>query len=111
MTKEINYGVVRSATELGQLARAHRKNLDLTLERISGLGNLSTKFLSEFERGKDTAEIGKVLQALRTMGLEVVIQPRQSKHTSSVRYGASKPVVNVKHLAITKGTGEDGEHD
>lgn len=111
MTKEINYGVVRSAVELGQLARAHRKNLDLTLERIAGLGNVSTKFLSEFERGKDTAEIGKVLQALRTMGLEVVIQPRQSKHTFSAGYGASKPAASVKHPVIAKGTGEGGKHD
>jgi HTH-type transcriptional regulator / antitoxin HipB len=75
MTKEINYEVVRSAAELGELARAHRKSLHVTLERISGLGNVSSKFLSERERGKDTAEIGKVFQALRTMGLEVVIQP------------------------------------
>jgi HTH-type transcriptional regulator / antitoxin HipB len=111
MTKEVNYGVVRSAVELGQLARAHRKNLDLTLERISGLGNVSTKFLSEFERGKDTAEIGKVLQALRTMGLEVVIQPRQSKHVLPVSHGAPKPVAGVKRSLITKGTGEDGEYD
>ncbi|MDP1707948.1 MAG: hypothetical protein Q8L89_02610 [Gammaproteobacteria bacterium] len=44
----------------------------LTLETVSGLGNLSTRFLSEFERGK-------VLKALRTLGLEVVIQPRGRK--------------------------------
>lgn len=70
------YGVVRSADELGQLARAHRKQRKLTLETISGLANLSTRFLSEFERGKETAELGKVLKALRTLGLEVVIQRR-----------------------------------
>jgi len=58
------------------LARAHRKHRHLTLETVSGLGNLSTRFLSEFERGKETAEIGKVLKALRTLGLEVIIQPR-----------------------------------
>ena len=44
MNKEINYGVVRSAAELGELARAHRKSLQVTLERISGLGNVSTSF-------------------------------------------------------------------
>lgn len=46
------------------------------LETVSGLGNLSTRFLSEFERGKETAEVGKVLKAQRTLGLEVIIQPR-----------------------------------
>ena len=70
------YGVVRNAEELGALARAHRKHRRLTLETVSGLGNLSTRFLSEFERGKETAEIGKVLKALRTLGLEVTVQPR-----------------------------------
>lgn len=75
---QVQYGAVRSAADLGKLARAHRKQRKLTLETISGLGNLSTRFLSEFERGKETAELGKVLQALRTLGLEVVVQPRGS---------------------------------
>lgn len=73
---DIPYGTVQTAEELGRLARAHRKHRRLTLETISGLGNLSTRFLSEFERGKETAEIGKVLKALRTLGLEVIVQPR-----------------------------------
>ena len=73
---QLQYGAIHSAEELGKLVRAHRKQRKLTLETISGLGNLSTRFLSEFERGKETAELGKVLKALRTLGLEVVIQPR-----------------------------------
>lgn len=77
MTNEaISYGAVRTVEELGRLARAHRKDRHLTLETVSGLGNLSIRFLSEFERGKGTAEIGKVLKALHILGLEVVIQPR-----------------------------------
>ena len=75
---DIPYGAVQTTEALGRLARAHRKHRRLTLEAISGLGNLSTRFLSGFERCKETAEIGKVLKALRTLGLEVVIQPRGS---------------------------------
>jgi transcriptional regulator with XRE-family HTH domain len=74
--EDIHYGAVQTAGELGRLVRTHRKQRLLTLETVSGLGNLSTRFLSEFERGKETAEIGKVLKALRTLGLEVIIQPR-----------------------------------
>lgn len=73
---DIAYGRVQTAQDLGRLARAHRKQRCLSLETVSGLGNLSPRFLSEFERGKETAEIGKVLKALRTLGLEVIIQPR-----------------------------------
>ena len=74
--KNTHYGAVHSAEELGRLVRTHRKSRQLTLEIVSGLGNLSPRFLSEFERGKETAEIGKVLKALQTLGLEVIIQPR-----------------------------------
>ena len=75
-TNEIFYGRVQSTGDLGRLVRAHRKGRGLTLETVSGLGNLSTRFLSEFERGKETAEIGKVLKALRILGLDVLVQPR-----------------------------------
>jgi HTH-type transcriptional regulator/antitoxin HipB len=71
-----DYGVVRDVQALGRIARSHRKRRRLTLETVSGLGNLSPRFLSEFERGKETAEIGKVLKALSLLGLEVVVQPR-----------------------------------
>ena len=73
---DVSYGRIQSAEDLGRLVRAHRKDKGLTLERVSGLGNLSTRFLSEFERGKETAEIGKVLKALRTLGLDIIVQPR-----------------------------------
>lgn len=79
MTKYyVQYGAIRSVEELGKLTRSHRKQQKLTLETISGLSNLSTRFLSEFERGKETAELGKVLSALHILGLEVVIQPRRA---------------------------------
>ena len=81
MKNDIAYGKVQTAEELGRLARAHRKSRRLTLVTVSGLGNLSTRFLSEFERGKETAEIGKILKALRTLGLDVIVQPRGSIKT------------------------------
>lgn len=80
---EIFYERVQSTGDLGRLVRAHRKEKGLTLETVSGLGNLSTRFLSEFERGKETAEIEKVLKALRTLGLDVLVQPRTGREYNS----------------------------
>lgn len=77
-TNSITNGRIQTAEDLGRLARAHRKNRQLTLETLAGLGNVSVRFLSEFERGKETAEVGKILKALRTLGLEVIVQPRGS---------------------------------
>lgn len=76
------YGRTQTALDLGSLARAHRKARNLTLNTLSGLSNLSIRFLSEFERGKPTAEIGKVLKALKILGLEVVVRPVHSDANS-----------------------------
>ena len=83
MDQEIQYGVVHNTAELGRLVRAHRKSRAIPLEKIAGLANLGIRFLSEFERGKETAEIGKVLKALQTLGLEVIVQPRHIQSKSS----------------------------
>ena len=79
---EVTYGAIRTVAELGRLARFHRKSRRLTLETVSGLSTLSTRFLSEFERGKETAEIGKVLKALEILGLDIIVQPRGSAVSS-----------------------------
>ncbi len=70
------FGKIKTTSELGELLRAFRKNQQLTLEKVSGLTNISMRFLSELERGKETAEIGKALSTLNKLGLEVIIQPR-----------------------------------
>lgn len=71
-----HYGIVHSAKELGALTRAHRKARGLTLEQTAGIGGTGIRFLSELERGKPTAQLGKALEALRLLGLEVLIVPR-----------------------------------
>lgn len=85
------YGKVRTVKEVGQLARAHRKQRKLTQETIAGLSNVGTRFLSEFERGKATVEFGKALVILQTLGLEVIIQKRQG-------WGKSYPPTNSELL-------------
>ncbi len=72
------YGIVDNPRQLGGLVRAHRKRRRLNLETVSAIGGFSTRFLSEFERGKKTAELGKVLAALAALGLEVAVKPRQA---------------------------------
>lgn len=69
--------LVARGAEIGRIARAHqKKKRGLTLQTISGLANLSPRFLSWFERGKETAEMGKVIKALQTIGLDLMIVPR-----------------------------------
>jgi hypothetical protein len=100
-TEEIQYGVVRNAKDLGRLTRAHRKSRAISLETVGGLGNLGKRFLSEFERGKETAEIGKVLKALNTLGLEVTIQPRTVQGKGDLQASPST-VKGIGHVTKAK---------
>ena len=94
------HGVVRTAEELGRLARAHRKNHALALKDTSNLANLGIRFLSEFERGKKTAEIGKVLKALDAIGLEVIVQPREVSSDAIADVKAEYVVTKPGELAL-----------
>lgn len=76
MTEEsIQYGRIRDTEELGNLVRRYRKSRGLTLKSAGELAGLGIRFLSEFERGKNTSEIGKVLNALQAIGLDMEIRP------------------------------------
>ena len=70
------YGRVRSPQEIGRLARLERKRQNLTLDEVYSASGLTTRFLSEFERGKPNASLGRVMQALRLLGLELLVLPR-----------------------------------
>lgn len=70
------YGRVRSPQELGCIARQERKRQDLTLDQIYSVSGLTTRFLSEFERGKPNASLGRVIRALQILGLELLVLPR-----------------------------------
>ena len=70
------YGKISSAEELGRVIRLKRKEIGVRQEIAAGMAGVGTKFLSQLENGKETAELGKALQVLRKMGLDVYIFPR-----------------------------------
>lgn len=70
------YGKVNNANDVGEIIRNFRKSQQVTLDKVSGVTNIGMRFLSELERGKETAELGKVLTVINKLGLEVIIQPR-----------------------------------
>ena len=72
------YGLIRDSSDFGQLCRAERKRQGLTLDEMYVSTSLSTRFLSEFERGKQHASMSRVLQALQSLGLDVLVVPRKA---------------------------------
>lgn len=76
MSPSPSFGVVESPADIGRLVRAVRKQRGLTLEDVYAATALSTRFLSEMERGKEHASVGRVLHALHSLGLDVLVMPR-----------------------------------
>ena len=81
---------VRSPEALGRLARGERKRQGLTLDDVYSVTGLTTRFLSEFERGKPNASLGRVMQALQALGLEMLILPRGDAERLLARQGRSR---------------------
>lgn len=74
--RNLPYGKVITAADIGRVIRHKRRDVGTQQETAAGLAGVGTKFLSQLENGKETAELGKVLQVLKAMGLEVYIFPR-----------------------------------
>ena len=60
-----HYGKIETPETLGQAIRRKRKEIGLKQEIAAGMSGVGTKFLSQLENGKETAELGKTLQVLR----------------------------------------------
>lgn len=69
---------VHTADDLGRLIRARRKALRVDQADLAGFAGAGVRFLSELERGKATARIGKVLAVLDALGLEIAVRPKRS---------------------------------
>lgn len=64
---------------LGELLKSKRKAQHLTQGQVAVFCGVSTKFISEVERGKETAEIGKVLFLLNTIGIDLYADSRDEE--------------------------------
>jgi HTH-type transcriptional regulator/antitoxin HipB len=65
--------LISDSKQLGKAIRDQRKAVGLTQLDAAGLCGVGERFLSELERGKTTAELGKVLQVITRLGLRLVL--------------------------------------
>lgn len=73
---------VIDAMALGKAIRRHRKSMGLTQQDAAGLCGVGERFLSELERGKESASLGKALQVIKRLGLRVIITDQNQVATS-----------------------------
>jgi len=68
---------VINAMALGKAIRRHRKFMGLTQQDAAGLCGVGERFLSELERGKESASLGKALQVIKRLGLRLMLTEQQ----------------------------------
>lgn len=57
---------------LGAFIRAQRKQLRLTQLEVAELADVSDRFIRDLEKGKPTAEVGKVIDVLGVLGYDLL---------------------------------------
>lgn len=67
---------VHAMEDLGAFVIDHRKAERHTQQELADLAGVGRRFLSELEAGKPTAEIGKVLQVLNALGIDLIVKSR-----------------------------------
>ena len=75
-TKIVPFGKISIAGDIGRLIRERRKASGATQADLAAVAGVGVRFLSELERGKATAELGKTLLVLQRLGFDVWIKPR-----------------------------------
>ena len=66
-----------TVADIGVAVRKKRREDGLTLADAAALCGVGYRFLSDLENGKATVQMGKVLQALTALGLDLYIASRK----------------------------------
>lgn len=64
---------------LSLFVRTKREELGYTQEELAFRSGLSPRFLKEFERGKRTVRLDKVMDLLSYLGAEIEVRPKGQK--------------------------------
>jgi transcriptional regulator with XRE-family HTH domain len=67
---------ITDSKSLGIAIKNRRKELKYTQAYVSDFTGFSISFISDLERGKSTAEIGKTLEVINLLGMDVLIESR-----------------------------------
>ncbi|OGB32508.1 MAG: hypothetical protein A3F78_04095 [Burkholderiales bacterium RIFCSPLOWO2_12_FULL_61_40] len=69
---------INSVEDLGAVVRATRKDSDVRLDDLAGVARLSKQFVNDVELGKPGVGIGKVLQILAELGVDLYVDVPES---------------------------------
>lgn len=65
---------MQSPEHIGQIIRTVRKKLGVTQSDLALTAGTGLRFIIELEKGKATCQIGKVLQVLQVLGIQLQLR-------------------------------------
>lgn len=69
-------GPIRSGSELGAIIAHSRKSRGYTQQQFADVAGVGRRFVSDLENGKATVQLGKLLQVLTALGLDLEVKGR-----------------------------------
>jgi HTH-type transcriptional regulator / antitoxin HipB len=63
----------QTSKEIGAAVRSRRRELQVTQKDLALTCGMGLRFIIDLEKGKETCQIGKVLQVLQALGLKLQI--------------------------------------
>ncbi|MEQ8600156.1 MAG: helix-turn-helix transcriptional regulator [Devosia sp.] len=69
-------GPVRSGSDLGAIIALARKSRGYTQQEFADIAGVGRRFVSDLENGKATVQLGKMLQVLTALGLDLEVKAR-----------------------------------
>ena len=61
---------------IGSLIKSKRAEIGMTQSQLADISGNGTRFISDLENGKPTIQIGKALDTLHVLGLDIYISER-----------------------------------
>ena len=63
-------------SNIGSLVKQKRSQLKMTQPQLAVVSGAGVRFISDLENGKPTMQIGRILEILHVLGLDVYISER-----------------------------------
>ena len=74
--RSVNWRRSMTVKEIGEIVKKSRKEQDLTQPQLAMACGTGVRFIVDLEAGKETCQIGKVLNVIQMLGLKVRVDKR-----------------------------------
>ena len=72
--------MIQSTENIGQVVHSVRKQLGVTQRDLALTAGTGLRFIVELEKGKPSCQIGKVLQVLQVLGIQLDLSLKGSRN-------------------------------